>query len=204
MGERVRREVLGITGESAGDTCMEDVESLPQESDENHLGTDMGVNSDGNKKSGNSNPIGDLLDHDTGRSKSRVGEVLTAVVVDDDTNSEIRSGDDGLTDVQGPVVVLRSSHFTDDVEEGGCTTVREDNGRDGCHTAEEGTFRVEGADVFLPRAGLRSRRRSVLNTDGDGDGQDGSHDGDEADPTEDRHLVECLDRGHDEGTDHCL
>ena len=88
-----------------------------KESDEEHLRTNMGVDRDRDKETWEGDTVGDLLDHDTCRSESWIGEVLTAEVVDDDTDGQIRSSDDRLAYVEGLVVVSRLSHFTDDVEE---------------------------------------------------------------------------------------
>lgn len=53
----------------------------------------------------------------TGRSQGRVGQVLSAIVVDDNADGEIRGRDDRLTDVQRSVVELGLPHLADDVEE---------------------------------------------------------------------------------------
>jgi hypothetical protein len=53
----------------------------------------------------------------TGRSQGRVGEILSAVVVDDDSNGQIGGSNDGLTDVERPVVELWLPHLANDVEE---------------------------------------------------------------------------------------
>jgi hypothetical protein len=101
VGERVRGEVLRSS----------------EEANKEHLGTDVRVDGDRDEQTRQSDTICNLLDHDTGRSQSWVGEVLSAVVVDDDADGEVGGSDDRLASVQGLVVVLRSSHLSNDVEE---------------------------------------------------------------------------------------
>lgn len=66
----------------------------------------------------------------TGGSQGRVGEVLAAVVVHDDTDSQVCRGDDSLADVQRPVVEFRLPHLANDVEERGSPGVGDWMGRD--------------------------------------------------------------------------
>lgn len=82
------------------------------------------------------------------------------------------------------------------------TRVGEDDGGNSSHATEEGTFGVKSGNLLVPRSDLRSSRRSVLNTHGNGDDQNGRHDRDEADPAQDGDLVQCLDRSQSECSDH--
>jgi hypothetical protein len=95
--------------------CSEPLE----EPDKDHLGTDVGVDRDRDKETGQGDAIGDLLYQCARRPEGRVGEVLAAVVVDDDAGGEVGRRDDGLAGVDGPVVVLGPSHLTNDVEKRG-------------------------------------------------------------------------------------
>ena len=88
-----------------------------QEPDEQHLSADMGVDRDGDEQTRKSDSVGDLLDHDTSGSESGVGEVLSAVVVDNDADGEVGSDDSSLAAEQGLVVVPGLSHLANNVEE---------------------------------------------------------------------------------------
>lgn len=101
MRERVRGKVLRAS----------------QETDEQHLGADVGVDCHRDEQAGKGDSVSDLLDHDTGRAEGRVGEVLSAVVVDDNADGEVGSDDESLAAEQGLVVVPGLSHLANNVEE---------------------------------------------------------------------------------------
>jgi hypothetical protein len=105
----------------------------------------------------------------TSRSQRRVGQVLTAEVVDYDTNRQVRSRHDRLTNVERSIVEFGVSHFTDNIEESGSTRVRDcernnvsvevnrhqlaeasrtNNGGHGSHSAQESASAVESRDVL--------------------------------------------------------
>lgn len=88
-----------------------------EKTDKQHLGADMRVNSDRDKETGNCNAVRNFLYQTTGGSKSRVGEVLTAVVVDDNADCKIGRNDSSLADEERLIVVARLTHLSNDIEE---------------------------------------------------------------------------------------
>lgn len=59
----------------------------------------------------------------TCRSQGRIGEVLTAVVVDHNADGQVSRGDDCLTDVERAVIEFGLSHFANNVEKSWRATV---------------------------------------------------------------------------------
>jgi len=101
VGERVRGEVLRAT----------------KESNEEHFGADVGVDGHRDEQSRKSDSVRNLFDHDTSGAERGVGEVLPAVVVDNDADGKVSSDDESLAAEQGLVVVPGLAHLADDVEE---------------------------------------------------------------------------------------
>lgn len=126
----------------------------------------------------------------TGRSRGR-GET-----------HEINCRHDALAEDERPSVALRVPHLADHTKEGwGAGVGKYDRGDRSDGAVERG--RIDDANFLLVEPVARRRRsfRSVLNADGDRQGEDGGEDRDEADPAEDRDLAESWDRCEDEDED---
>ena len=161
----------------------------------------MSVESGRDNKTGKSNTVADLLDNLASGSKSGRSDVGTAVVVDNNANNDVDDGDDSLAKDKSLLVVLGLTHLSSDGEEDGSTAVSEDECRDSRHGLGEGGC-VEELVVGNPDTILRSEIRAVLDTDGDGDDEDGGDQGDETDPSEPRNTVESSDGSSQESNDH--
>ncbi|KAI6762199.1 hypothetical protein HG531_002752 [Fusarium graminearum] len=99
-------------------------------------------------------------------------------------------------------VVSRVLHLGGDGEETRCTSVGKDERRDGRDGIGEGGV-ANDLPVGLPLAALGRIRGTVLDTDGDGDGEDGGHDADETEPGEHADAAKSTDTGEKETADGC-
>jgi hypothetical protein len=135
--------------------------------------------------------VADLLHQDTCRTEGRRCDVGAAEVVDNNTNSNVDGGHDALAVDKRLGVVAGFAHLRHNVEEGRCTSVCEDDGRNCCESIG-GLGAAEKVVIRLPGAGLGSQRGAVLNSNGDGQGDNGGQNADDADPCEPGDAPESL------------
>lgn len=158
----------------------------------------MRVDAESDEKGGDGDTVGDLLHGRASRAKSGVGDVLAAVVVDNDADDGVDDVEQAHGDAHGLLVGAGVTHLGNDTEVGGGSSEREDDRVDGAHSGSEGGV-VGDLEVLVPGAGVggldRGEVGALLDTDGDSERENGGHDGNEADPAEPRNLAESTDRG---------
>jgi hypothetical protein len=117
---------------------------------------------------------------------------------------QVNGGDKRLAGDDRLCVIPLVLHLADNVEKVGCAGVGEDHHRDCIDGVDESGVACDGG-FGTPEAHLRGSRRTILDTDSDGEGDDGGHDPGETDPSDDADTVEGLDRREDDvqnGSDH--
>lgn len=114
---------------------------------------------------------------------------------------DVDSGDEEVANEDGTRVVSRVAHLTGHAQVGGRTSVGKDERRDGGDGVVEGR-RVDDVELLTSRP-VASRRivRLVLDSNGDGESENGRKNGGETDPSEDGDLAEGGDRREDEDDD---
>lgn len=133
--------------------------------------THMSVETCADDQPRESQSVADLLDTLASRSQGWGCNIRATIVVDNNSNNNIRDSNDGLAKEQRLLIVTRFAHLGRDREEDGCTGVGEDKGRDGRDGICKGR-RVDQLIVGLPLALLGRRVRAVLDADGDGHNKD--------------------------------
>ena len=155
----------------------------------------MNENAAGNNESGKSKAVGNLLDGRTSRAQSGRSNVRAAVIVNNDTDDDIDDGNDTLADHDRASVEAGLSHLRGNGEETGGSSVSEDEGADGGDSVLEGGG-VGDLVIGLPDGTLGDLGSGVglgLNTDSDGDSEDGSHDTEDTNPGNPGDTAESLD-----------
>lgn len=125
----------------------------------------------GNDKTRQREAIGDLLYSVASRPQSRRGDIGSAEVVHDTTDSDIGPSDNRLAGYKCLVVLVGISHLRHDGEESWSTRECEDERRYGGNSISERRI-VDDLVVRLERPGLRRRSRAILNTHSNGDSED--------------------------------
>lgn len=175
---------------------------VAHDADEDVFGGQVGVEDHGDHQTGQGEAVGDLLHEDTGTAERRAGNVASAVVVDDDADDEVGSDGDTTAQEERAGVVSGVPHLRGDGEVGGHTSKGEDQRADGRHGLVKGGV-ADKLPVGLEVSGLGSGGGAVLDTSGDGHGEDGSEDTGHADPGERADLAEGSDGCEDQGDDSC-
>ena len=161
----------------------------------------MSVESGRDNETGKSDTVANLLDDLASGSKSGRSDVGTAVVVDNNADNDVDDGDDSLAEDKSLLVVLGLTHLSGDGEEDGSSAVGEDECRDSRHGLGEGGS-VEKLVVGNPDTILRSEVRAVLDTDSNGNDEDGDDQSNETDPSKPRNTVQSSDGSSEESNDH--
>lgn len=131
----------------------------------------MSVDAGADDQTRESQSVADFFDGLASRPQGWGCNICAAVVVNNDSNNNIRDGDDGLAEEQCLLVVTGLTHLSGNREEDGCTGVGKDKSRDGRDGICKGG-RVEQLIVGLPLAFPGCRVRALLDTDGDGHNKD--------------------------------
>jgi hypothetical protein len=134
-------------------------------------GTYMGDQDDRGEQTWKREAVAHLLHQDTCGTQRGRRDVRSAVVVHDNADGDVDRGHDELAERQGLEVVLVVLHLGHDVEVGGNTAESEDDAGQSSRSLGEGR-RLEQLKVRLPGAELRRRRGTILDADGDGEGDD--------------------------------
>lgn len=127
----------------------------------------------------NGNSIGNLLQYGTRRSKSRRGDTLADVVVDDDCGNSVEDDLECLKHDQSLRKIARFLHFSDQTEEGDVSAVSE-------HDISNGT---EGTEKIGIDGGLEANATLVLNADSNHGDDNSGQDTDEGYPKKKKNLV---------------
>lgn len=173
---------------------------VSEEADEDVLGGQVGVEDHGDHQTGEGEAVGDLLHESTSGTESGRGDEGSAEVVDDDADDEVGADSDTTAKGERPDVLLGVPHLRGDGEVGWDTGESKDERGDGRHGLGKGGVTNE-LPVRLEVTGLRSSGRAVLDTSGDGDGEDGSEDGEHANPCEPADLAQSANAGNGERDD---
>ena len=175
---------------------------VAHDADEDVFGGQVGVKDHGDHQTRQGEAVGDFLHQSTGATESRAGNVASAVVVDDDADDEVSADGDTAAKVEGADVVSGVPHLRGDGEVGGHTGEGEDEGADGRHGLVEGRV-ADKLPVGLELSGLGSSGGAVLDTSGDGHGEDGSENAEHADPGEPTDLAQGSDGCEGQSDDSC-
>lgn len=162
-----------------------------------HAQTYVRVDAKSDEESGDGESVGNLLHEGTSGAEGGVGDVLAAVVVDDDADDGVDDVEDAHREAHGLLVGAGVTHLGDNAKVGGGGGEGEDNRVDSAHGGGKGRV-VGDPEVLGPGAGgvlLGGKVGALLDTDGDSESEDSGHDGNEADPAEPRNLAEGTDRG---------
>lgn len=157
----------------------------------------MGDKDGSDDKAGKSKAVANLLHGRSSGAQSRRGNVGSAVNIDDSADGDVSNSDERLADEQRASIVSRVAHLSSNGEEGGSSSVGKNKRRDSRDGLSEG--RVVGELVVRdPDSLLRGIVRAVLDSDGNGHGEDGCENADHADPGKPRDAAESLDTGEEE------
>lgn len=144
--------------------------------------------------------VADTLHEETGASESGRGDVLAAEVVDDRANDEVDGGEEGEGAGHGAGVLLGVAHLTENAKVHGRSRGREEDDVDGAHGLREGGA-ADDLERLVPVASGWGLGRAVLDTDGDGEDDDGGDDGGDTRPAYPGDLGEGTDRREEEAHD---
>lgn len=156
----------------------------------------MRVQNASHNDGGESKAIADLLHERSSRAQSRGCDILSDEMVDDAANDQVHHRDERLTADDRFGVVFGIPHLTDNVEVVGRTGIGKDHDR---HCVD--SFDKSGLPSY--QGDLVWSRR--FDSDRNGKRDQSSHDGDDSDPTDPGHLVQCLNRRDEDvenSTDH--
>lgn len=161
------------------------------------------MNNEGGRgnETGQGKTIGDLLDHGTGGTKSGGSNIRAAVDINNTADDNVGDGHASLADNERSSVVLGVAHLSSNGKVSGSASIGKDERRDSRDGLGEGSALVDNLVVRLPGALLGSIGGSVLNTDGDGNSEDGSEKADQSNPSEPADAAQSSDAGKTEADD---